>query len=419
MTTGAIIATVVLASFAAIHALCALVVYRWRGVRVAQPPQGFHPRVAVILAVRGADPSLLATVRGLLRQTYRRYEIHIVVDDRADPAWDRIAAILAAEDTDRRANLHELLDRPTTCGLKCAALVQAVRGLQNIEVLATIDADVVPHPEWLATLVAPLVDPQIGVVTGNHWFSPDRSNTGSLLRSLWNAGSLVPTTIFANPWAGTSAFRWEDVLRSGLLERWERSMVDDGPVRRAYSALGKKIEFVPGLVMLNRESCSVAYFVRYIVRMMTWSRLYEPSYWFTVLHALVNGSAWALVAGMGLWGMLSHQREVVGWAAAGLAAHAVGLWASYLIVRHGAARMAACRGERFSGLTLATALQSLVLTPIAFLLHGYGVMRAALTRTICWRGVWYQLNGPDRIVRRGDGPLTGLETGALPSEWSI
>ena len=419
MLTWSIVAALVLVSFAAIHALCALVVLRWRGSHVDHLPPDFQPRVAVVLSIRGRDPSLADTVRGLLAQHYDRYEVHMVVDHRSDPAWAELSQLLQREDVCRRARLHELQSPPPHCGLKCAALVQAIRGLPPVEIVATIDADVIPHPHWLTTLIAPLADPQIGVVTGNHWFEPVQANGGSLLRSLWNAGALVPTSVFANPWAGTAAFRLEEIHRTGLLDLWERSAVDDGPVRRAIATLGKRIHFVPGLLMINREACSLQYFLRYVVRILTWSRVYEPSFWFTVAHATVNLSAWGAVALLGLLALIRRDAGATVCATAGLLLHAGGLWLAFLIVRHGVSRMVETRGDRLPRMPRAVATTTFLLTPVAFLLHGYGVLRALTTRAICWRGIWYRIAGPGAVVRTGYAPLREETPSATSSQHSI
>src|SRR5438034_3502070 len=55
------------------------------------------PRVVVVLAVRGADPSLTACLQGLLEQDYPHYQIRIIIDSAEDPAWTLVHQILGRE----------------------------------------------------------------------------------------------------------------------------------------------------------------------------------------------------------------------------------------------------------------------------------------------------------------------------------
>src|SRR5947209_19176929 len=53
------------------------------------------PRAAILLPLRGADPSLRGCLAGLLRQDYPHYSLHIIIDSHQDPAWEVVQGILA------------------------------------------------------------------------------------------------------------------------------------------------------------------------------------------------------------------------------------------------------------------------------------------------------------------------------------
>src|SRR5690242_15071047 len=53
------------------------------------------PQTTVLLCVRGADPSLIGCLKGLLNQDYPRYDVRIIIDSLDDPAWDVISPLLA------------------------------------------------------------------------------------------------------------------------------------------------------------------------------------------------------------------------------------------------------------------------------------------------------------------------------------
>ncbi len=392
----AVALSLTLIGFAAVHALCAAWALRWKVP--SQSAVSFHPSAAVILAVRGCDPTLRSNLIGLIQQEYGALEIHIVVDHPSDEAWSVVHEVIRDHDQHGRCVVQSLQLRSHTCGLKCAALAQAVRSLKEVSVIATIDADVVPHSSWLAELVAPLADESVGVTTGNHWFEPSESNCGSLLRSLWNAGALIPTSFFANPWGGSAAMRLVDVQQSGLIEAWETSAVDDGPIRAAASRMQRRIVFLPTLIMLNRESCTLKFCLNYMTRILTWSRVYEPSFAWTVAHLIVN--VLPFVTALVLFVVALFRGELTSSIVllAGLFGHSLLLWLAYLLVRHAVERMARHRAASLEKLDWPKSLKFLALMPIALVVYAIAMIRALTSRYVCWRGVWYYVTGRSHVV---------------------
>lgn len=351
----------------------------------------------MILPVRGSDPTLGETIQGLLRQDYPDFQIHIIVDHPSDPAWEPIQNWIAQFDSMNRCRIEPVLFPGTKCGLKSAAIAQVVRELHSVEVIITIDADVAPHPTWLRDIVAPFDDPRIGAVTGNHWFEPQRPNPGSLLRSLWNAGALIPAAFFGNPWGGSCAFRLADLRQCGLIEAWETSAVDDGPVRAAFDGLERRVVFSPAHIMINRESCSLRFCFDYVSRILTWSRVYESTSGWTLAHALVNGTPWAAALVGSIIAAVHGDQASCTVLLLGLALHALLLGASYFAVRHAVARIARAAGRPFPRIGLLRSILLIMLTPLAFGMHVVAVLRAWLTRYVCWRGIWYYIVGPRQV----------------------
>jgi hypothetical protein len=266
--------------------------------------RGYSPEVVVVLCVRGPDPFLSQTLQALAEQEYPNYRLVVVVDHRLDPAWQSVQQVKHELGlNDRQLEVQELRERRDQCGLKCSALLQAIGSLgsepQDPErLIVTIDSDAVPAAHWLVNLVRPLVDPSVGATTSNQWFEPSSAAWGTWVRSVWQAGAIVPTAILANPWAGGFAMRQRDLEESGLLATWQTSIIDDGPVRESLQRIGKRVVFVPQNVVINREDCGLGFSLRYIRRMLTWSRLYERTFWLTGCHAV-------LVAGVHLWALFA------------------------------------------------------------------------------------------------------------------
>lgn len=403
LTQAATVASAAMLGVSGFHVL-ACGYFRWQLLRPWRRPPAKQlrvvrdKRVSVLMAVRGCDASLASNLRSLLDQDYDDYEVIVVVDHRLDPAWEVVERVGQLHDPEGRLSIYELENPSTTCGLKCSALIQATKKLRpDCEAVVLIDSDVVPHRQWIADAVAPLDDPSVGAVTGGQWHAPTRPTPGSLLRSLWTSGSIVATTINANPWAGTCAMRYEDLERCGLIAKWGVSVVDDGPIKAALAKHGLRVRFEPRLIMINRESCLVAGAGRYITRMLTWSRIYERTFLNTVGHALMmSGGAVASV-------LLAVACFVAGQPTAGglaalmiLLANALNLTA-HLVARDGVRRVIAKRGAELPRLDARLAWRLFWLAPVCQAMHTAWTLQACLVRETVWREITYRLYPRQRV----------------------
>ena len=378
---------------------------------ILQPAKAFAEGdglASILMSIRGCDPSLEKSLQQLLNQDYSDYEIHLVVDHRRDAAWDMVHEIKERLDHDCRLTIHEMKKPLKTCGLKCSALLEGLDEVHpNTKYLVLIDADVVPHESWLSQLIAPLSDKTVGAVTGNQWFEPTGSDAGSLLRSLWNAGALAPTAIYGNPWAGTFSIRMRDFRRARLRKIWRKSIVDDGPIRQALQPLGLKIYFNPALIMVNRERCDLRYVQSYISRMLTWSRMYEPTFLNTLLHCIfvisvLLVSMILVVASLTTGNFASFAAVALGLVAAGILNTV-----SYVIVRNGVSDSSNFGQFPLPEMRVAKFLKLALLTPIACVIYGYSCLQAAYRQKIQWRQITYELKGRSGVKMTRYRPWVG------------
>jgi glycosyltransferase involved in cell wall biosynthesis len=357
----------------------------------------FEPTVTVVVSLRGADPRLEQSLRRLLNQDFGPYHLQVVVDHPSDPSWSLVQR-LAREVGSSRMRVQEIQEHSMECGLKCSALVQAIQTLEDsVEVVVFVDADVVVSTSWLRTLVQPLRNPEIGLVTGAQWFAPSDHGLGSWVRSVWNSGASVPTILLNHPWAGSCAIRSEDLIRSGLVEQWKSSIIDDGPMAAAITQLGLRLKFVSNAWMVNREGCSLQFATHYIRRMLTWSRLYEPTYGLTVLHAVMTTGCMSAGLFMGVIGMVRgawHEALIAGsglllfWGLSGLGYLGIGA-----LVRQSARR----RGEELDSITPWALLLLLVSLPLTYWIYLWAAVTALWVRTVKWRGIEYQLLSKSQV----------------------
>lgn len=370
---------------------------------------------SILMSLRGNDPSLRGAIEGALSQEYAgQYDVRVVVDHESDPAAALLEELQQSHPHGSRLSVSTMEAPLKTCSLKCHSLAQAVSSLPpEVEYIAMLDADVRPHPTWLAELTAPLRDDVVGGVTGTQWFEPAvGSGVGTWLRSVWNGGATILTIHFANPWAGSFAMRRSDLLASGLIERWQRSMVDDGPIRAAVQSIDKQIRVAPSLVMVNGEHCTLGYTVGWAARMLTWSRLYEPTFWITILHALLSNLVMLVNVAVLVAGLFGGLPPTVIWVSlAALIIAGVQCAAAFRVARSCVGESAKLRGESLLPLAGRHWLWAFALAAPAHLMFGWGCLVALTTKQIAWRGIEYRLKSGGEVERLGYRPFVDVRAG--------
>ena len=129
---------------------------------------GLQPLISVIVAARDEERTLPALLAALSAQTYQNREV-IVVDDRSTDRTGRLIGEAAARDARVRGlRITELSEEMPAKKNALRAGIAASRG----EILCFTDADCLPGPEWIASLVRTF-DDRTGMVAG---FSPYASH---------------------------------------------------------------------------------------------------------------------------------------------------------------------------------------------------------------------------------------------------
>ena len=253
------------------------------------------PEGVVILCLRGGDPFLSKCIDGLMTQDYPRFRVCFMIDHANDPAMQVLREALASHSFDQY-EIQALANPLDTCSLKCSSLVQAVHGLPDTtKFIALLDADTIPHRSWLRELATALQPESVGAATGNRWYMPNELSQGSLIRYVWNAAAVVQMYWYRIAWGGTLAIKTDSIRRAKLLDRWSHAFCEDTMLRRQLSEIGQQVEFVPSLMMINREDCTVGSFYGWVQRQLLTAKLYHPL-WHAVLgHGFSS-------AGLLLWG---------------------------------------------------------------------------------------------------------------------
>lgn len=357
------------------------------------PDSNFAPVATVILSLRGNDPFLINCLDGLLNQDYPQYTVKIIVDHVSDPALAFVNQYLDQQlHPHCQVSIREINNG--VCGLKNASLVQALKSLdENVEVVAWLDADVVPHRSWLRELVAPLQNPQVGVASGIRWYAPRNANAGTMIRHAWNAAALIQMISLEIAWGGSIALS-RSVYENPLLSDTLLKMLwDDTGLKSIAVELDKEVAFVPAATMINAESISFRSCFHYITRQLVNARFYHSQWWLiaTVGFGMAVTQTALLILGLSFLfqGNLFWAGLSAGTLLFSNGCVAVAIYRISLLIQ----RTVRSRGEDFQRQPLRT-LGYLWVTLYIFSAALFAALR---TKTINWRGVIYHAPAPFEI----------------------
>ncbi|MCH2115089.1 MAG: glycosyltransferase family 2 protein [Pirellulales bacterium] len=379
-----------------------------RALRKQPPPligDQQAPPALVILCLRGADPYLSECLDGLLGQDYPQYDIRVIIDELGDPAHDVVVAKLQTCGA-QNVTIEVLADKRETCSLKCSALLQAAANAsEGYEFIAQIDADTLAHTTWLRELATALVDEKVGAATGNRWYMPSRATAGSLIRYTWNAAAIVQMYWYQVAWGGTLAIKTRVLRETNVLDKWGRAFCEDTMMFGVLKEAGLRTEFVPSLMMINREDCDLGGIFHWVSRQLLTARLYHPAWPAVLGHGVVASAAPA--AAIATWcyaGWLGYSGAAA-WAAVGLIGYELSLVVLLLPLELAVQKIAASRGQTSRWLSAGRMLKCLAIMPLTQLGYPVALGVACFMRTARWRGIDYSVAGPWDIKRHNYQPF--------------
>lgn len=396
LVAAAYVMLALVAGIAAVQVAVAFVYVRQlRRPRTSNRAASF-PRAAVVLSIRGPDPCLEANMAAILDQDYPDFRLFVVVDSVHDSAWPHVKRVKAMAPD--RVTTRVLENPLSTCSLKCSSLAEVVERLpDSYDVVAFLNGDAPPHRTWLRELVEPLATPSVGVTTGNRWYTPERSNWGSLVRYFWNAGAVVQVWLHGITWAGSMAMR-RDVIRSiDLIPAWRKSLSVDATVVRQLRAHGYRTEFVPSVIMANREAIALSKFMPWAERQMIAAKSSGSGWATMVLHMLSIGGCMLAPLGLLAAGVVTQDAQLTGVAVASMGAYWGGVGLSTFAIERAMQRVLRTNGVASPWMDASAALKiapALLLSHVVCLQMLVGV---CWRNRVSWRGVDYEIHGHDEI----------------------
>ena len=374
---------------------------RWMGYarqRVATDPGFYSPRTAVICPCKGVEPGLERNLTALCEFDHQNYEVFFVLASESDLAASIVQRVAAQS----RGKAHVVFaGAPQDCGEKVHNLRVAIQQLpEDFEIIVFADSDGRPGHSWLRRLTAPLVDPGIGATTTMRWLIPNTNNFPSLLLAAWNAPVLTmlgEDTAKNFCWGGGTAIRKSVFEQSGVMEEWQNSVSDDYSMTSALQRAGRPIVFLPECLTVSYVDTDFDGLMEFTNRQMLITRVYSPKIWAVAgaTHLLfcvtiLLGIGWTL-------GVFFAGRPALPLAAL--------TFLPLLLSSIRAALRVTVVQEMLPSLKSQIQQQSWI-----HLLLGVGIpylyainfLVSAVTRTIRWRGIRYELISPQqtRILGR-------------------
>jgi len=265
------------------------------GARSTKQPT---PPVTILKPLRGTDPEMYESFRCHCVQDYPEYEIVFGVSQADDPA---IHLVERLQKEFPQRNIQLLICRENLgANTKVSNLAQMVRAARY-EYFVVNDSDIRVQPDYLQRIVAPLSDPEVGLVTCLYRGIANET-MGSRLESLgistdFSAGVLVAQLVERGIKFGlgsTLAFRRRDLQAIGGFESLVDYLADDYQLGTRIAGLGLKVKLSDIVVETFLPQYTLRGFWDHQVR---WARTIRDSRFFGYVGLGVTfGLPWALLA---------------------------------------------------------------------------------------------------------------------------
>jgi ceramide glucosyltransferase len=207
-----------------------------------KPAQWTDAAVSVLKPLRGLDPNTTQAFVSQIEQTHPQFEVLFAARDPQDPAALEVARL---QSTHPSAPIHLFTGDYDAPNGKVGLLIELNRRARYpLRVLN--DSDIKVDSSYLATVTAPLADPNVGVVTC--LYRVQAHNLAAAWEALGIMTDFMPSTMVA-PLVGvrefglgsTLAFRAEDLEKAGGFRGFADYIADDYQLAKRITALGKQV----------------------------------------------------------------------------------------------------------------------------------------------------------------------------------
>jgi|SRR5580658_3897148 ceramide glucosyltransferase len=387
MAEVAEIAGLIVLSAATLYALLTLAaVLIWQlYCKTARPPgHTFCPPVTVLKPLCGAEPRLYEHLRSFCEQDHPQFQMVFGVRDAADPAIATVERLRA----EYPAVPMDIVVNPQQHGgnKKCSNLINMLPQARH-EVLVVTDSDVSVKPNYLRTVIAPLQDSRVGLVTSTYRDIPTEgiwSRLGAMYINEWYMPSVLLTWMFG--YGGYASGQTLCLKRSTLdaidgFTGIANYLADDYRLGELIRRQDKRIVLSPAEVVTCRHEPSLTELTHHEIRWLRTIRVLRP-YSYTAMFL----SFFLPLASLGMIltaGSPDSDPGTAQWT----------LW--WIMV---AARLGLHFAHRLHGLR--SALRDLWLIPVRDLLLCWVWGRSFFASRITWRGSEFEVDVKG-VMRQG------------------
>jgi ceramide glucosyltransferase len=300
-------------------------------------PRREGPPASILIPLKGADASLEENLAAFCRLDYPEYQLVFALETASDPAFavvERIARRFPNRDIEAVVSEARIGANPKENNHANAYS----RAKHPWLVLA--DGDVAARPDYLKTVLAPLHDGEVGLVTCPYRFVGLRG-LWSRLRAMTIHAGFIPSVLVAWRLApvrfglgATLAFRRETLAEIGGFPAVADFIASDYWLANKAADAGYRVELIPYWLDIRLEPQDFLAYWRYQlrwVRTMLWTTpagyagtiVTHGFFWSLCFLALTGGSraGWLLVAatmtsrvitGILVWRLYLGSREIIG-----------------------------------------------------------------------------------------------------------
>jgi ceramide glucosyltransferase len=266
-----------LAAGYAVLTVVAVLVWRLRRAHRNSRPR---PPVTVLKPLCGAEPGLHEHLRSFCLQDYPEFQIVFGVRDAADPA----CAVVRSLTAEFPSIPIELVINPQLHGSnwKIGNLINMLPHARH-DTLVMADSDAFVGPDYLASVTAPLLNRDIGLVTCIYRGIPTRgiwSRLGAMYINEWYIPSVLLAWLFGHTGyvsGQTACLRRETLQAIGGLRMLANHLADDHRLGELVRGLGLRIVLSPYMVDGEHHEPTYDSLTRHELRWMRTIRVLRPN----------------------------------------------------------------------------------------------------------------------------------------------
>ncbi len=280
---------------AAYYALAIVSAARWRSSIARPSTADWAPPLSILKPVHGRDPRFYDAIRSHAAQAYPDFELLFGLSNPDDPAIADIER-LRREFPARRIEI--VLVKTDAPNAKVGVLAELALHARH-ECLLVNDSDIVVEPGYFQTVVAPLRDSRIGLVTC--LYRAHSESWASHFEALGIATEFAPSVLVARllgqaefALGSTMVFRVDALERIGGFQMIAKYVADDYQLGFHIRQLGYRIEFAPVVVETNLGAASWGDTWRHQLRWSRTIRVSRPGGYYG--YAVTHATLWALLA---------------------------------------------------------------------------------------------------------------------------